>query len=125
MLKTILIVDDDKNLTGSLARTLRKYKDRYKVIVTNRASSVQPMMDYIDVDLILTDIFMPQISGLTLIKEIRENSKDVKIIAMSGGRSMGAESKLQSSLDMGANLTLAKPFTEKQLTEALKLLLDI
>lgn len=70
-------------------------------------------------DLIITDILMPEKEGIQTIREIRRESTSIKIIALSGG---GAHptglSYLQMALDLGANLSFAKPFRTSEFVQA-------
>jgi CheY-like chemotaxis protein len=60
-------------------------------------------------DLIITDMGLPGVSGLETIRQIRHDSRDVKILAISGsGSSNGGD--LDDALRAGADAALAKPF---------------
>ncbi|MFD2030437.1 response regulator [Ancylobacter dichloromethanicus] len=70
-----------------------------------------------EVDLILSDVVMPEMDGPTLLKELRGTHPDIKVIFMSGY----AEEAFAKNLPEGANFGfLPKPFTLKQLIEAVK-----
>ena len=66
-------------------------------------------------DIIITDIVMPQCNGLEAISSIRGRDADLQIIAMSGGGSMRGVDYLDLARMLGANQTLAKPFTRDAL----------
>ena len=69
-------------------------------------------------DLVITDIVMPEMEGLELIRQIRKQSPAPKIIGMSGGGRGTADDYLELAKRFGAARTLAKPFTVKELTAA-------
>jgi DNA-binding response OmpR family regulator len=70
------------------------------------------------VDLIITDLFMPEREGLETIKELRKEFPEVKIIAMSGEHSAGTMLKIASKL--GAAKILQKPFGVEKLLKAIE-----
>ena len=69
-------------------------------------------------DVIVTDIVMPDMEGLELIRELRRADPQVKIIAMSGGGRLGTDDYLELALTFGARLVLSKPFTKDVLVAA-------
>jgi two-component system chemotaxis response regulator CheY len=75
-------------------------------------------------DLLITDLNMPNVDGLRLIKTIREDpeNKELPIIILS---SLSAEEDIQSGLEAGANSYLIKPFNAKRIQyEISKYLID-
>ena len=75
-------------------------------------------------DLILTDIFMPDVNGLELMREMRNKLGDTQVIAMSGGgRGIFPSEVLPVAEAFGAHITLDKPFTKKELLPLVKKLL--
>lgn len=71
-----------------------------------------------NVDLVVTDIIMPNIEGLELIRRLRQRHPGIKIIVVSGSPPMGTVSMLDAALKLGANLAVAKPFTPRDLNDA-------
>ena len=71
------------------------------------ALSILPKVKY---DLVLTDIVMPDMEGLELIRSIRKTDPTAKIVAMSGGGRGTAEDYLTLAKNFGAAATLEKPF---------------
>ena len=73
------------------------------------------------IDLVVSDVVMPEMDGPTLFKELRERNPDLKIIFVSGY----AEEAFSKSLPEGGQFTfLAKPFTLKQLVATVKETID-
>lgn len=72
------------------------------------------------VDLVITDILMPNKEGLETIAELRQLYPAVKIIAMSGGGRMGNTKFLLLAERLGAEVILTKPFKSKELIDAIK-----
>jgi CheY-like chemotaxis protein len=61
-------------------------------------------------DLVITDMVMPGMGGLNVVKRLREQRPDLKIIAMSGGGRPGSGACLEAAREAGAVAVLAKPF---------------
>jgi CheY-like chemotaxis protein len=74
-------------------------------------------------DLVITDIIMPEMDGLEIIRELRRISPHVKIIAISGGGQLGAEGYLKIADKFGADLTFYKPLEAVEIIEGIRTLL--
>jgi len=101
---TLLIVDDDDAIRGMLFDLL---SDKYEC---NTASMAEEALQYIAVekyDAILTDIAMPGLSGVELLKKIQEHDSATPVILISG---KGAEQDPQDLIDLGAFAYVTKPF---------------
>src|SRR5579871_4892283 len=68
-------------------------------------------------ELIITDLLMPEKEGIETIIEIRKKNPKVKIIAISGGLRGGKIDLLELASKVGADRTLAKPFSVPRLIE--------
>ncbi len=114
----ILIVEDNKYLSDSLKFNLKSRE--YDVIALENAVNALDIYKLEKPDIVLTDIFMPEKDGLELIRELKEISPDVKIIAMSAGSSAFSNSRdyLGVSQQFGAAFTLQKPFSIEKLLSA-------
>ncbi len=72
-------------------------------------------------DLVLTDILMPESDGFEVIAALRETNPHVRIIAMSrGGHTTNARDCLRVARRLGADAILTKPFTGAQLVETIE-----
>jgi two-component system, response regulator YesN len=81
MRKTILIVDDNKNICISLEEL---FKDDYNVIKTSDNSKVDEILKGNSVDIILLDYLMPKKDGLEVLFEIKKNYPDLPVIFLTG-----------------------------------------
>lgn len=114
---TILLVEDEEGLRSLNARGLRSRG--YNVI---EASNGIEAMEAIDeqqgaIDLVVSDVVMPEMDGPTLLKEMRGRNPDLKIIFVSGY----AEDAFEKSLPANEQFAfLPKPFTLSQLVAAVK-----
>jgi CheY-like chemotaxis protein len=70
-------------------------------------------------DVVITDLWMPNVDGLQLIQTLRSQFPAVGVVAMSGGsRQYNGESSLDRARDAGANQLLMKPVSQRDLLDA-------
>ena len=75
------------------------------------------------IDLVVTDIIMPEKGGIDTIMDLRRDHPDVKVIAISGGGMCGDVSYLDMALGVGADRAIGKPFVLDEFLEAVQDLL--
>ncbi len=114
---TILLVEDEDGLRSLNARGLRSRG--YTVI--EAANGVEAMealeREEGEIDLVVSDVVMPEMDGPTLLTEMRKKNPDLRIIFVSGY----AEDAFEKSLPQNEQFAfLAKPFTLSQLVAAVK-----
>jgi len=105
----LLVVDDDERIRNLLSEYL--IKEGFIVSTASGAEEARKKTQLIKFDLIILDIMMPGDDGLTLTKEIRNNS-DIPIILLTA--KSGTDSKIEG-LEIGADDYLTKPFNPKEL----------
>lgn len=115
---TVLIIEDDSSLRDSLHRTLRR--KGYTILEAEEGGAGVILLRTHPVDVVLIDIFMPGKEGIETIREIRRMCHDVKVIAMSGGGEKGYIDVLRVAKSLGCHHTLEKPFSEKDLINAIE-----
>ncbi|BAI73965.1 two-component response regulator (plasmid) [Azospirillum sp. B510] len=76
------------------------------------------------VDLVITDIFMPNQEGLATIMELRRGAPSPKIIAISGGGVRASLDVLPVAEALGAHRTLRKPFTPAEVMRVVRDVLE-
>lgn len=106
----ILVVDDDEHICKLCQNTLSRAG--FHVDTTSNPSTALQMVAKEHVDLVLTDIKMPQINGLQLIRQIKYIDPDLPVILMTGFASV--ETALQAVRE-GANNFVRKPFNHQEL----------
>ena len=114
---TILLVEDEEGLRALNARGLKSRG--YSVIEAGNGVEALEMFEGAGgkVDLVVSDVVMPEMDGPTLLKELRKKNPDLKMIFVSGY----AEEAFEKSLPAGEKFAfLPKPFTLKQLIEQVK-----
>ena len=113
----ILVVDDDQPLQRIIGLTLTR--EGHDVAVASdgaegfRAASATPF------DLVITDLIMPEMEGTQLLRQLCAMASRPRLIAMSGGGRGSAHGYLDVAAYLGADATLAKPFTKDELTAAI------
>jgi CheY-like chemotaxis protein len=118
----ILLVDDESSIVRVLDEMLIQLG--YEVVTAPGGTEALQKLSSSGIDLVVTDIVMPNMNGLQLIEEIQNTYPAVKIIAMSGGDiKSGPAEYLQTASKLGAVVCLAKPFTINDLSTLVKGLL--
>ncbi|MDB6127487.1 MAG: response regulator receiver domain [Verrucomicrobia bacterium] len=117
----ILIIDDDDTLRGIIVKSLTHAG--HQVTNTNNGRKGVDMYRADPVDLVITDMVMPEQEGMETIKILHREFPQLKIIAMSGGLE-GSSLYLDLTRRLGATCTLPKPFTLQQLKEAIEIVLS-
>ena len=102
----ILIVDDERSIR-TLLRAILERDSHHIFEASNGRLGLQVYRDS-PIDLIITDMTMPEMDGLDMISELIKRFSNVKVIAMTGGLDSG--SRLAAARLLGARLTLQKPF---------------
>tara|TARA_R110002167_G_scaffold23426_11_gene83145 strand:+ start:693 stop:3188 length:2496 start_codon:yes stop_codon:yes gene_type:complete len=117
----ILLVEDEEAVRAFAARALASRG--YKVHEASTGTEALELIDEIDeqIDLVISDVMMPEMDGPTLLKKLRETQPDLKIIFVSGY----AEDAFAKNLDENDTFSfLPKPFSLKQLATAVKEVLE-
>ena len=113
---TILLVEDEDGLRALNARGLSSRG--YTVLeASNGVEAIEAFDKHGRVDLVVSDVVMPEMDGPTLLKELRQRDQNVKIIFVSGYAEEAFSKNLPSQEQYAF---LAKPFTLKQLVAEVK-----
>ena len=110
---TILCIDDEESIRGLLKATLEEAG--YRVLTAEHGKHGLRLLEQEQVDLIIVDIFMPELDGFELIPLLRESYPASKIIAISGVSGEG--NYLDAARYLGAHDTLKKPFSPQELLD--------
>lgn len=119
---TILIVDDNRDLRGYLRRVLNQ--SGYDVVSGHNGAHGYSQAQQYRPDLIVTDLMMPQVSGLDLIAMIRKDQElsGTPIILLTA--KANEETRIEGT-EMGADGYLAKPFNDRELLAEVRNLLAL
>jgi len=121
MAKHILIVDDSKTVRNLVAFIMKK--EGFRVTVAEDGlDGLEKLYSADAVDLIVSDVNMPRMDGLTFIKTVREQEayRDIPIVVLS---TEGQDKDIQTGLTVGANLYMVKPAQPEKLVRNVKMLL--
>ncbi len=105
--KTILIVDDE----APIRKLLRKYLEDYTVLEAADGAVALQLFRRHRPDVVLSDIVMPELDGLSLLKIIRDESPDTPVLMLSGA---GSSEDIIATLRLGAHNYLEKPLHNKE-----------
>lgn len=101
----ILVVDDEENIRELLLKTLALAE--YEVDVAPDGRTAVDRMRMIQYDLLITDLRMPGVDGLTVIREARRLKADIPIIILTG---YSSEASAIEAINLGVQGYLTKPF---------------
>ena len=118
---SVLVVDDEPEIRALLRQVLER--DGHAVTEAENGRKAVRALRERTVDLVITDIIMPEQEGMETISEIRRLRPDVKIIAMSGGGRRLSMDFLPLAARLGADATIEKPFKPASIAAAVSDLL--
>lgn len=115
----VLVVDDAPNTLEVLRRNLTS--KGYQVFTAPGVVEAIKTLDTTPIDLVITDLKMPRVSGLDLIKHVRENFKNTEVMMITGYATVGGAVE---AVKTGAEQYLPKPFTDEELFSAVQRAFD-
>ncbi|NBB86902.1 MAG: response regulator [Bacteroidetes bacterium] len=113
--RLVLLVDDEPFIRETGGEILKEAGFRVQTAKHGAQALTRMGQDGEAIDVVLTDLMMPEMDGRTLIRKLRATHPDLPIVAMSGV----ADVEIDTVMDEGADAYLAKPFTAEKLQEAL------
>jgi len=114
MARRLLIVDDEETLTFSLYQSFILSDKDYEVSTAGSGEEALDKMKEEAYDLIITDIFMPGISGIELLKRVKSEYPGTEVIVMTA---YGSDAKKDEVEELGALHYVEKPFEMKNLRQ--------
>jgi len=109
-METVLIVDDEKNYPPVISAVLQE--EGFETLTANSGKEALEILEYSDVDLILTDMKMPVMDGIELLEHIKEKDPDLPVIVLTA---YGTVEKAVEAMQKGAYSYLLKPFDNDRL----------
>lgn len=112
---TILIIDDDAAVSRTLSLILTRAGYNVSTAISLRKGL--ELLASGGIDLVLTDIIMPELDGIEAIRRIRTEYPGLRIIAMSGGGQIDKADFLHMAEVLGADRVIEKPVRNERLLE--------
>ncbi len=119
---TILLVDDDDQVRDMLKKIF--VMEGYEVVEAADGQQATDLYDPGTIDVVVTDIVMPEKEGLQTIREIREVNPEARIIAISGGGRIKPQDYLDWANRIGVDKTFIKPVRRAEILAAVSELLE-
>ncbi len=117
--ESILVVDDAPDTLEVLERNLTAHA--YQVYKASSVAEAIRVLEAAPVDLVVTDLKMPEVDGIDLIRHVRDNFRETEVMMITGYPTVeGAVIAVKA----GAEEFLSKPFTDEELLAAVRRTLD-
>ena len=114
----ILVVDDNGPVRTALARIITALG--HAVLQAGDGREAVALLGSTAVDVVLTDVYMPDMDGIEFLLHLQEHHPDLPVVAMSGGGVAPRDSVLEDALQLGATAVLQKPVTREIVAQALE-----
>jgi CheY-like chemotaxis protein len=125
---SILVVDDEPDVAEAIQSVLERAG--FTVVTATSAQGGLEAVEKHEFDVVVTDIIMPKVNGLELIRRLRSSYPRIRVIAISGGGSFGPLSLkpdaisthafIAAAREAGAEEVLTKPFDRDDLLSAVR-----
>jgi len=114
----VLVVDDDETIIHLISALLTEIN--CDVISASNGLIALNILKEQAVDLVISDIIMPGMEGLELVRTVKRQYPDVSIISMSGFKASGQLDYLKHAQQFGADRVFTKPFEVQEFLSAVK-----
>jgi two-component system OmpR family response regulator len=125
---SILVVDDERDVAEAIEAVLEHAG--FTVVTAESAAQGLEAINSQKFDVVVTDVIMPKVNGLELIRKLRAQHPRVRVVAISGGGHFGPLSSkpdaisthafIAAAKDAGAEDVLTKPFDMEELLSAVR-----
>ena len=113
-MKKVLIVDDNYYFLTGLSMSLHGYLKDCNILTAGNGRKALEIMEYIPVDLVVTDLEMPIMDGYELVESVKKKQPGLPVFVMTGCIALETEKRLAS---LAAPRCLEKPFGFKKLAD--------
>lgn len=118
-MRSVLIADDDPQFRKLVRKILEK--ENFKVFEASNGEDCLKIYQKESPPVVLIDIVMPLLDGVSVISEIKKQDSHTKIIAVSGGAVFVPKAYLDEAKLAGAHRTISKPIDIKELLAAIEI----
>jgi CheY-like chemotaxis protein len=119
-MKNVLIVDDNQEMLLTIKEGLDRYQNFFSVMIAGDGRIAMEKLRQHWISLIITDLKMPDISGLELLTHIKQNYPEIPVVVITGYSTAALEEKL---IKGGATKLIEKPFQIKSMAEMIQQIL--
>jgi len=120
-MKRILVAEDNKLILETIALSLKR--EGYEIIKALDGKECLKILENTEVDLLITDLYMPCVNGHEVISVLRdERKKNTPILVLSAA---GAEANVLKAFELGADDFMVKPFSLVELNVRVRKLLAL
>lgn len=119
MFRKILAVDDSDLVLNLHQLTFRRLPEVQLLLARNGVEAFKKLKENPDIDLILLDINMPLMDGITFLEALRKEPPPLGKVAVVMITTEGEEESVVTAMKKGANAYIKKPFRQKDLFELL------
>lgn len=118
---SVLIIDDEDLVREALSMVLDL--NGFTSTTTHCAQDALDLIENNSFQLIITDLVMPEMDGVDLIKKLRKHGDRTPIITLTGGARIGQNNMSRNALEAGAQHAMRKPVTKQELLDAISTVL--
>lgn len=123
-MKTILFVDDEQLVLDGLARLLREFRDKWQLKFALNGKEALETIKKEHIDLIVSDVRMPEMNGLQLLEALQANEKtrSIPVVILTGDQERSLK---RQALDAGAVDLLNKPIYKEDMVSRIRNVLKL
>ena len=114
----VLVVDDNPDLRAFICTALERAG--FETAVAGDGECALALQNRQPADVLITDIYMPELDGLELIQQFKARFPRTQIVAMSGGGTVAHADFLHVAAEIGAEAVLRKPFATETLVKTVQ-----
>jgi CheY-like chemotaxis protein len=114
----VLVVDDEVRMRGDLELILTELA--HDVLTCADGKEAAAAVERVPVDVVITDLIMPNMDGIEVLRSLKESHPGLPIVAMAGGNRYDTRLLLRAAELLGAVATLEKPFGRKEVAQAIE-----
>lgn len=118
----VLVIDDDPIVCATIRHVL--HRAGHDVQIASNFSQALDLVESQAFDLVITDLVMPDVDGVTVILAFKDKFPAMPVIAMSGGARFGTSDSLAAAKEAGADEILRKPFGAEAITALVEAVLS-
>ena len=122
MSKKVLVIDDSSTIRSLITHSLEELND-YEMVEAKNGFEALKALPRMHFDLIITDINMPEINGLEIVKFVR-NHPEYQTIPLIIVSTENGEEDVRKALSLGANEYITKPFNPEQIKDVVSRLMS-